>query len=69
MNDAPRYRAKAAECLEAASRASDERKRANLIAMAQAWIALAGQADRNSHTDIVYETPPPSRKPPGRHVQ
>jgi hypothetical protein len=28
--------------------------------MAQAYLRLAALADRNSHTDIVYESPAPS---------
>jgi hypothetical protein len=31
--------------------------------MARSWIALADQADRNSQTDLVYETPPPEQQP------
>jgi hypothetical protein len=67
MNDAARYRQKAAECVEASQQANDERKRANLIAMAQTWALLADQADRISRTDLVYETPASNRA--GRHIQ
>jgi hypothetical protein len=67
MYEASRYRARAAECLEAAEQATDERKRVVLVAMAQSWIRLAEQAVRNSQTDVVYETPP--SRPPDRHLQ
>jgi hypothetical protein len=26
--------------------------------MAQAWVSLADQAEKNSHLDLVYEPPP-----------
>jgi hypothetical protein len=57
MNDARRYRQKAAECLETAEHISDHGTRMALVAMAESWIRLAEQADRNSLNDLVYETP------------
>jgi hypothetical protein len=58
MNDAQRYRQKAAECLEAAEKATTHRTRMSLAALADLWIRLAQQADRNSLSDLAYETPP-----------
>lgn len=65
---ADEYRYHAAHCLALYSGLSKEQAgRADLLAMAHAWHRLADQAERNSHTDIVYETPAP-RLPgePGR---
>jgi hypothetical protein len=56
----------AAECLGAARQVANDRQRAKLMAMAQAWIMLADQAERNSPKDPVYETAAPQ---PDRHVQ
>ena len=35
------------------------RSRVLLIHMAESWMRLAQQAEKNSTTDLVYETPPP----------
>jgi hypothetical protein len=35
----------------------DSAHRLALMEMAQAWLHLAEQAERNGHTDLVYETP------------
>jgi hypothetical protein len=35
----------------------DADARAELMNRAAAWLRLADQAEKNSHTDIVYETP------------
>ena len=43
-----------------ARRESQASVRLELFHLATAYIRLAEQADRNSHMDIVYETPPPS---------
>jgi len=54
------YRRRAAECLRAKS-VADSRYRASLAAMAQSWLLLARQAEKNLTTEIVYETPEPQR--------
>jgi hypothetical protein len=59
---AARYRHYAAHCVEIAREMSDPDSRARLRAMAQAWLLLAGQADRNSAAPtLIYETS--SRQP------
>jgi len=65
-NKADEYRRSAADCLRMAERTADLAARATLLDMAQSWRVLAEQADRNSATDVVYETPPrsPPRSPP-----
>jgi hypothetical protein len=55
---ADEYRRTAANCLADAEQIADPAAKAKLIALAETWLALAGQADRNSKTDLVYETPP-----------
>ena len=39
--------------------------------MAEAWMRLAQQAEKNLTTDLVYETPPPHEHPmlPEQHQQ
>jgi hypothetical protein len=51
------YRRHAALCLELANETTEERDKSALIDMAQAWMRLAEQAEKNSALDIVYETP------------
>jgi hypothetical protein len=40
-----------------AEHATDPGFRANLIDMANSWLKLAEQAEKNSRTDLSYETP------------
>lgn len=54
---ATRYRDYAARCLILAQRQEDAAERLALIDMAQAWIALAEQAQKNETLFVVYETP------------
>jgi hypothetical protein len=49
MNQSVKYRQTASECYEAARILSDPRKKARMLAMAQSWILLADQAERNIH--------------------
>lgn len=58
MSRSDEYRHNAANCLAVAGHTDDPTARALLIAMARCWHRLADQADRNSKTDLVYETPP-----------
>ena len=55
MTAAESYRGRAAELTARAAAATDQR--AELYALAQSYLRLAEQAERNSRTDIVYETP------------
>lgn len=65
MGKADEYRRNAASCLQLVDKTRDPAERTFLLDMARAWHNLANQADRNSKTDIVYETPPsPPREPP-----
>jgi len=69
-NKADEYRRNAVDCLRMAERTADLAARATLLDMAQAWRVLAEQADRNSTTDVVYETPaksPSQQKSPSQH--
>jgi hypothetical protein len=50
------YRRHAAECLRIAENLGESRSKAGLIAMAQAWLQLARQAEKNADTGLVYET-------------
>jgi hypothetical protein len=65
-NKADEYRRNAVNCLRVAERTADLAARATLLDMAQSWRFLAEQADRNSATDVIYETPPKS--PPQQPV-
>ena len=66
-NKADEYRQNAANCLRMAERTADLGARATLLDMAQSWRILAEQAERNSATDVVYETPPrPPPRPPAQ---
>lgn len=56
---AARYRAFAAKCVTVAQGLQDTSEKLALIDMAQAWIALADQAERNEKLAVVYETPAP----------
>jgi hypothetical protein len=45
LSDPAEYRQSAAECLRAMRATSDERNKATLLLMAQAWAKLAEQAE------------------------
>ena len=64
MSNHDRYRQNAIDCLRLASEANDPGAKAVLLDMAQSWVRLADQAEKNLRTDLVYETPP-SRAVPG----
>ena len=51
------YRQRAAECLRLANESGSPVQRASLLEMAQAWLLLHDQAEKNSLKDISYETP------------
>jgi len=57
MRKSDEYRLNAVNCLSVAEGLNDPAKKAALIAQARSWFALAEQAERNSKTDVVYETP------------
>lgn len=58
MTAGEQYRVLAAKCDARANQEKDPAIRNEWEGMARAYLRLAEQADRNSLTDIVYETPP-----------
>lgn len=58
-SNAAEYRSNAVNCVTVAEQSVDPAIRADLLATAHAWCTLAEQAERNSKTDLVYETPNP----------
>lgn len=58
MSPGETYRVKATELRAMAERERNERIRAELELLALSYLRLAEQADRNSHADITYQTPP-----------
>ncbi|MEA2902984.1 MAG: hypothetical protein QOI12_371 [Alphaproteobacteria bacterium] len=56
------YRQHANRCLRIAEETSDVQHRLHLIAMAQSWLLLERQAEKNLTNDIVYETPTPRER-------
>jgi hypothetical protein len=57
MPTANDYRSKAADMNARAKRESNMLTRAEYEHLALSYLRLAGQAERNAATDIVYETP------------
>jgi hypothetical protein len=57
MSNPEEYRRRGAGCVLMAENTPDSAHRLALMEMAQAWLHLAEQAERNGHTDLVYETP------------
>ena len=53
MDQYMKYRQNAAECYEAARIFSEHREKAKMLAIAQSWITLAAQAERNSQLEAV----------------
>jgi hypothetical protein len=57
------YRANAAQCTLLASKISNSASKRSLLKMAQVWLALAEQAERNREAPtLVYETPEPRQR-------
>ena len=50
---AEEYRRHAAQCLRIAERITDAQGKASLVAMAQAWLFLARQAEKNVTSNLV----------------
>jgi hypothetical protein len=61
MGPGDHYRIKAAELLAKAKIETDPKLKAEFDRLGRAYLRLIEQANANSHTDIVYETPPPRR--------
>jgi hypothetical protein len=60
---ADEYRRHAIECLRIADEIINARSRVLLIDMAQSWLRLAQQSEKNPAPDPVYETPPRPARP------
>jgi hypothetical protein len=58
MTTVDAYRAKANEFLAKANHETDPLLHAQYQQLGQSYLRLAEQAERNLHSDIVYETPP-----------
>jgi hypothetical protein len=52
------YRARAHDCVRIAQESTNPLHRVSLLEMAQAWMLLHEQAEKNSQADIAYEPPP-----------
>jgi|Tabmets5t2r1_1033131.scaffolds.fasta_scaffold158016_1 hypothetical protein len=52
------YFGRARDCVRIAQQSTDPLHRVSLLEMAQAWMLLHDQAERNSQADITYEPPP-----------
>jgi len=63
FDDLEQYRKRARHCLDAARTLTDRRRKLIALDMAQAWLKLAEQAEKNRTADIVYETPPRPHSP------
>ena len=58
MSTPDHYREYALECLRLAEGTSEPGTKAVLIDMAQAWIKLADQSQKNRRFDLVHPAPP-----------
>jgi hypothetical protein len=65
MNPSDRYRALAAHLRSRAIQEQSPVLRAQWAHLAECYVRLAGQADQNSRTDIVYEFDPSKRRGKG----
>ena len=64
MTPGDQYRVRAAELHARAVNKSNSKHRLQFEALAQSYLRLAEQADRNQQLDISYETPPPMEGEP-----
>jgi hypothetical protein len=69
QSSAELYRANAKSCAELARKVVEAESRIALLDMARAWLALAEQAEKNSATTSVYETPEPLIQPAQQQQQ
>jgi len=63
------YRLHAAQCVDLAQRFSDSESKLALLHLAQSWVSMAEQAEKNAGITVVYETPQPSRQPAQQQQQ
>jgi hypothetical protein len=64
MNRADEYRKRAAELVAQAALAKNPALALELTELGNVYMRLAGQAERNLVTDLVYEPPPPKLSEP-----
>ncbi|MFL6934165.1 MAG: hypothetical protein ACJ8EJ_05890 [Xanthobacteraceae bacterium] len=57
MSSAEEYRRRAAGCILLAEETIDSAYRLTLMEMAQAWLRLAEQAEKNSQVDLRLQDP------------
>jgi hypothetical protein len=57
VNHAKKYRRVATDCYAVATLVSDPESKVRMLAMAQAWLLLAEQAERNSNFEREEESP------------
>ncbi len=69
QSSAEAYRLRAKNCTQLAHKATDADSKMLLLDMAQAWLALAEQAAKNSAITLVYETPEPRPQPAQQQQQ
>jgi hypothetical protein len=65
---ADQYRRQAEECFRTAERATNPDTRLDLIELAQSWLLLADQADKNLAAELVYGPPPSHNEVAGAAV-
>ena len=58
MTPADEYRVKAGDLASLARAETDPFQKAEYERLSLSYLRLADQADRNRHTDVVYEPPP-----------
>lgn len=64
MTPGEEYRVKAGDLASLARAQTDPFQKAEYERLSLAYLCLAHQADRNSQTDVVYETPPVALEQP-----
>jgi hypothetical protein len=69
MTPADAYRLKAGDLAALARAEPDPFGKAEYQRLSQAYLRLAEQADRNSQTDVVYETPSQQQPQAGQQQQ
>ena len=69
MTPAEQYRVKASEMAALARAEIHPFQKAEYERLSLSYLRLADQAERNSHTDVVYETPPAAVRQPQAQQQ